>query len=99
MLWVLAQTLRDLLRPRASLEAEIVALRHQVVVLRRRLGRRKIGLRRRDRALLVLISRVWTDWPAHPLQSTVETRQASLWLVGEAEEQLKPLVNGGELVR
>jgi len=52
----------DLFRSRVSLESEIVVLRHQVVVLRRRLGRRKLGLTRLDRALFVLASQLWSDW-------------------------------------
>jgi hypothetical protein len=32
---------RDLFRSQASLKAEIITLRHQVAVLRQRLGRRK----------------------------------------------------------
>jgi transposase InsO family protein len=62
MLGLLLHSFRDLFRSRASLESEIVVLRHQVVVLRRRLGRRKLGLTGLNRALFVLASRVWSGW-------------------------------------
>ena len=62
MLRLLLGVFRDLFRSQASLEAEIVTLRHQVAVLRRRLGRRKLQLTWADRALLVLVSRVWSGW-------------------------------------
>jgi len=62
MLRLLIGAFRDLFRSQASLEAEIVTLRHQVAVLRRRLGRRKLQLTSADRALLVLVSRVWSGW-------------------------------------
>ena len=38
------------------------SLRHQVAVLRRRLARRKVRLTWSDRALLVLVSRLWSGW-------------------------------------
>jgi putative transposase len=54
--------LRDLFRSRASLEAENCALRHQVAVLRQRLGRRRVRLSWRDRMFWVGLSRVWPNW-------------------------------------
>lgn len=39
-----------------------MALRHQVVVLKRRLGTRKIRLKRSDRVLWALLSRCWPQW-------------------------------------
>jgi transposase InsO family protein len=62
MLRLLLGVFRDSFRSRASLEAEIVTLRHQVAVLRHRLGRRKLQLTWADRALLVLVARVWSGW-------------------------------------
>jgi transposase InsO family protein len=62
MLRLLIGVFRDLFRSQASLEAEIVTLRHQVAVLRRRLCRRKLQLTWADRALLVVVSRVWSGW-------------------------------------
>ena len=62
MLRLLLGVFRDLFRSQASLEAEIVTLRQQVAVLRRRLGRRKLQLTWADRALLILVARVWSGW-------------------------------------
>jgi hypothetical protein len=44
MFRLLIGVIRDLFRSQASLEVEIVTWRHQVAVLRRRLGRRKLEL-------------------------------------------------------
>ena len=49
------------LRTRAELEAEILALRHQLAVLQQAAPRR-LRLRRADRLLWVLLSRVWRGW-------------------------------------
>jgi hypothetical protein len=55
-------TLRSLFRRQKALEAEVLALRHQMLVLRRQLGGRQIQLRKADRILWVWLSRVWADW-------------------------------------
>ena len=55
-------TLFDPFRSRASLEAETVALRHQVAVLKQRLGSRRIRLSWRDRMFWACLSRVWRGW-------------------------------------
>lgn len=62
MLRLLVEVLCDLFRSQASLEAEIIVLRHQVAVLRRRLGRKQLQLTWADRALLVIVSRLWSGW-------------------------------------
>ena len=49
------------LRSRASLQAEIVALRHQLAVLQRAAPKR-LRLRLADRMLWVLLSRFWYGW-------------------------------------
>jgi len=51
-----------LFRSRASREAEIVALRQQVAVLKRRLGSRRVRLSWRDRMFWVFLSKVWPGW-------------------------------------
>lgn len=51
--------LRDLFRSRASLEAENVALRQHVAMLRQRLGRRRVRLSWREREFWVGLSKVW----------------------------------------
>lgn len=49
------------LRTRASLQIEILALRHQLAVLQRRTNKRA-GLRAADRLLWVVLSRLWDQW-------------------------------------
>src|SRR6516165_6293312 len=53
--------IRFSLRTRADLEAEILALRHQLAVLQQAAPRR-LRLSRADRLLWVLLSRVWSRW-------------------------------------
>ena len=53
--------IRSGLQTRAELEAEIVALRHQLAVLQQTAPRR-FRLSRADRLLWVLLSRVWSGW-------------------------------------
>ena len=57
----LVRTLRVSLRSRAALQLEILALRHQLHVLERSRPAR-VALRRSDRLLWVLLSRVWPRW-------------------------------------
>jgi hypothetical protein len=49
------------LRTRATLQLEILALRHQLRVLERS-GRQRVRLTRADRLLWVWLSRVWDGW-------------------------------------
>src|SRR5262249_43783265 len=49
------------LRTRAELEAEILALRHQLAVLQQTAPRQR-RLSRADRFFWVLLSRVWSGW-------------------------------------
>jgi putative transposase len=62
MLRLFILTLLDAFRSRTALEAEVAALRHQVSVLKRRLGSRRVRLTWRDRMLWVLFSRIWSGW-------------------------------------
>src|SRR5947207_3043728 len=48
-------------RARAALQAEIVALRHQIAVLQQSAPRR-LRLRQSDRLLWILLSRFWPGW-------------------------------------
>ena len=57
----LLAVIRSSLRTRAELEAEILALRHQLAVLQQAAPRR-LRLSRADRLLWVLLSRVWRRW-------------------------------------
>src|SRR6266853_126196 len=49
-------------RTRAALQAEILALRHQLLVLQRSSNGHRVRLRGTDRLLWVWLSRLWTDW-------------------------------------
>jgi putative transposase len=49
-------------RTRAALQAEILTLRHQLLVLQRSSRGHKLRLSSADRALWVWLSRLWTDW-------------------------------------
>src|SRR5436190_12004187 len=50
------------LRTQAGLQAEILALRHQLIVLQRTQKKKRLILRPTDRWLWVWLSRVWLDW-------------------------------------
>jgi len=60
-LTALLAAIRSSLHTRAQLEAEILALRHQLAVLQQTAPRR-LQLSRADRFLWVLLSRVWSRW-------------------------------------
>jgi len=53
--------IRSSIHARAELEAEILALRHQLAILQQAAPKRP-HLSRADRLLWVLLSRVWTGW-------------------------------------
>jgi transposase InsO family protein len=57
----LLAALRSTVRSRAALAAEVLALRHQLAVLRRQAPRR-LRLCRTDRLLWVWLSRAWSEW-------------------------------------
>ena len=54
--------LQDCFRARALLQAEILALRQQLLVLQRSSRGQKLRLRWADRVLLVWLSQLWNDW-------------------------------------
>src|ERR1035437_5577452 len=62
VLIVFLSGVRDLVRRRTDLEAELLALRHQVLVLQRQHGRRRVQLRPADRVYWVVLSRLWPRW-------------------------------------
>ena len=49
-------------RSQAALQAEIVALRHQLIVLQRTQKPKRFVLNRGDRCLWVWLSRLWSGW-------------------------------------
>jgi hypothetical protein len=57
----LVAALRSAVRSRAELAAEILALRHQLTILRRQAPAR-LRLCRIDRVVWILLSRVWSGW-------------------------------------
>src|SRR5260370_373468 len=52
---------RFCLRTRASMQIEILALRHQLAVLQRR-GNKRASLRTADQLLWLVLSRLWAQW-------------------------------------
>jgi putative transposase len=62
VLFSLIRTLRSCLGTRAALLSEILALRHQLLVLQRSHGSHRLKLSGPDRILWVWLSRLWADW-------------------------------------
>ena len=60
MLWIVLTYPFSFFRPRHDLALEILALRHQLMVLKRQAGKPK--LRRSDRFRWMLLMRVWPNW-------------------------------------
>jgi putative transposase len=60
MFFALIRVLRSCLRSRAALQAENIALRHQITVLQR--NRKRLPLNSGDRFFWVWLSRRWTGW-------------------------------------
>ena len=58
--WVFLHALRSCFRTRLALQAENLALRHQITVLQR--GRKRLPLNAADRFLWVCLSRLWAGW-------------------------------------
>ena len=54
--------LRDSLRTRVALQAEILALRHQLLILQRRNQKQRLRLSLADRLVWVWLSRIWPEW-------------------------------------
>ena len=54
--------LRDALRTRVALQAEILALRHQLLVLQRGNKKQRLRLSPADRLLWAWLSRIWPEW-------------------------------------
>ena len=59
---LLFSSLLSLVCSRAALQAEILALRHQLQVLERSSRGRRLRLRTADRIFWVWLSRLWTGW-------------------------------------
>ena len=72
-MFTLLFSLRDCFRARAVLQAEILALRHQLLVLQRSSRGHSLPLRWADRILWVRLSRLWNDWRSALLLVKPET--------------------------
>jgi len=59
---LLLSSLRSCLSTRAALQAEILALRHQLLVLQRSTRGRRLRLKTADRVFWVWLSRLWSGW-------------------------------------
>src|SRR5262245_17281953 len=59
---MLLNSLLSLGRSQVALQAEIIALRHQLIVLQRTQKPKQLKLTRRDRFLWVWSSRLWPSW-------------------------------------
>lgn len=62
IIFSLFSSIRQGLRSRAALHAEILALRHQLLVLQRVNRDRRLRLSVTDRLLWVCLSRLWSGW-------------------------------------
>lgn len=62
VLLFLRTLLRDSLRTRVALQAEILALRHQLLILQRRNQKQRLRLSVADRIFWVWLSRTWAAW-------------------------------------
>ena len=72
-MFTLLFSLRDCFRSRAVLQAEILALRHQLLIFERSSRGHNLRLRWTDRALWVWLSRLWGDWRSVLLMVKPET--------------------------
>ena len=73
VLFSLLLCLRSFFRERAELHAEILALRHQLLILQRGNRNHRLGLSATDRTLWVWLSRVWPGWRSALLIAKPET--------------------------
>src|SRR5271167_2141415 len=61
-LLALLAAIRSLLWSRAQLQAEVLALRHQLLVLRRQCASRRVHFQTSNRVLWSWLSRLWPGW-------------------------------------
>src|SRR5262250_2326758 len=76
MLDLILMTLNSLhtgLRGQAAMQAEIIALRHQLTVLQRTQKPKKLLLKPCDRCLWVWLSRLWSEWRSALIMVKPET--------------------------
>jgi hypothetical protein len=80
-------SIRQGFRTRAAIQAEILALRHQLLVLHRSARTHKVRLTPSDRFLWVWLSRLWREWQSALLIVQPETVIA--WQRREVEADRK----------
>ena len=73
IIFLLFSSIWESIRSRAALQAEIFALRHQLLVLQRTARGRKLDLRWADRVLWIWLSQLWNDWRSAVLILKPET--------------------------
>ena len=73
VLFSLLLSLRRFFQGRAKLQAEILALRHQLLILQRGNRNHRLGLTATDRTLWVWLSRFWPNWRSALLIAKPET--------------------------
>src|SRR5271168_2337867 len=66
-------SLRHCCRTRVGLQAEIIALRHQLLLLQRRNDGQRLRMRTWDRIFWVWLSRLWNGWQSALLIVKPET--------------------------
>jgi hypothetical protein len=71
IIFSLFSSIRQSLRDRVSLQAEILALRHQLFVLQRSSRARRLRLTTADRLLWVWLSRLWNGWRSALVNTSV----------------------------
>jgi hypothetical protein len=72
-MFTLLLSLRDCFRSRAVLQAEILAVRHQLLIFDRSSRSHNLRCRWTDRAQWVWLSRLWSDWRSAQLMVKPET--------------------------
>jgi len=78
VLFSLLLSLRRSFRPRAALQAEILALRHQLLILQRANRNRRLELSAADRRIWVWLSRFWPGWRSALLIRWLEHHKAAV---------------------
>lgn len=89
LLAVLA-SFRSLFRSRGALQAELFALRHQLLVLQRQRAGRRVPFRTSDRLLWAYLSRIWPGWRRALVLVQPETAPAGFPPLLALEEPTEP---------
>src|ERR1700730_17269459 len=82
-------SVRACFRTQVALQAEILALRHQLLVLQRSNRGHKLRLGSADRALWVWLARLWTEWRSALIIVKSETLSINRTFWGDASGETK----------